>query len=181
MKGGFRKLIFFVLLVGVTYLAYKYMIKPANRHLTEQRARVQKKLNKLEEFEKATVAAVDLAKQMEEITEAINFFESRLPPKSEIHKVLENLTIIAQRQGLHPKTIRPLQIKENCGYIEQPMKMQLVGNYESFYSFILEMEKLPRIIKVRELKLDRLKSVESKVTANFIVSVFFQHESNSAS
>jgi len=167
------------LLVGVTYLAYEYMIKPANRHLTEQKVRVQKKLDKLEEFKKATAAAENLTRQMEQLTEAISFFESKLPPKSEIHKVLENLTVIAQREGLEPKTIRTLEIRDNSGYIEQPMKMQLVGNYESFYSFLLEMENLPRIMKVRELELDKQKQSDGEVSANFIVSVFFQHESDS--
>ena len=176
MTGGFRKAVFFVLLVGVSVAGYKYMIKPANRNLFEARERVQAKLDKLDEFEKATTAAEGLTKQLKQLQEAISFFESKLPPTSEIHKVLEQVTVIAQKQGLKPKTIRTLQKKDNSGYIEQPLKMGLVGNFNSFYSFLLELEKLPRIMKIRELKLDKEDEGEGQIEAEFIVSIFFQNK-----
>jgi type IV pilus assembly protein PilO len=176
MTGGFRKVVFFVLLVGVAVAGYQYMIKPANRYLFELKERVQEKLDKLDEFEKATAAAEGLTKQLEQLQEAITFFESKLPPTSEIHKVLEQVTVIAQKQGLKPKTIRTLKKKDNSGYIEQPIKMGLVGNFNSFYSFLLELEKLPRIMKIRELKLDKSRDDEGQIEADFIVSIFFQNK-----
>jgi len=178
MKGGLRKFVFFVLLLGVTYVAYQYMIKPANLHLAEAKERVQMKLAKLDEFEKATAAVENLSKQLEKLQEAIEFFESKLPPKSEIHKVLEQITVIAQKQGLKPKTIRTLKKKDNSGYIEQPLRMELVGNFNSFYSFLLALEKLPRIMKIRELDLRKQTGHEGQVVANFIVSIFFQHKNS---
>lgn len=176
MTSGFRKAVFFVLLLGVAVVGYEFMIKPANRNLAEARERVKRKLAKLNEFEKAVVAAENLTKQLEQLQEAIEFFESKLPPKSQIHKVLEQVTVIAQKQGLKPKTIRTLKKKDNSGYIEQPLRMGLVGNFNSFYSFLLELEKLPRITKIRELKLDKQISDEGTVSADVIVSIFFQNE-----
>ncbi len=176
MTSGLRKVVFFILLLGVAYGAYQYMIKPANSDLAAKKAQIEKKLTKLAEFEKATVAAKDLNKQLEQLEEAIEFFESKLPPKSEIHKVLEQVTVIAQKQGLKPKTIRTLKEKDNSGYIEQPLEMQLVGDFNSFYSFLLELEKLPRIMKIRELKLDKQTRDEGQIAADFIVSIFFQNK-----
>jgi type IV pilus assembly protein PilO len=154
------------------------MIKPANKNLANHRKKVQAKMIKLQEVEKATAAAKDIAKQLEELEEAITFFESKLPPKSEIYNVLEQVTVIAQKQGLKPKTIRTLQRKVNSGYIEQPLKMQLVGNFNSFYSFLLELEKLPRIMKIREMELKKEKELEGQVASNFIVSIFFQDKNS---
>jgi Tfp pilus assembly protein PilO len=54
--------------------------------------------------------------------------------------------------------------------------MELVGNFSSFYSFLLELEKLPRIIKIRELKLDKEKITEGQISADFILSIFFQNK-----
>ena len=105
MASNLRKVVFFVVLLGVAYVAYRFMIKPANSHLTQQRARVQNKWAKLTEIEQATSAADSLSKQLEELEEAIKFFESKLPPKSEIHKVLEQVTVIAQKQGLKPQKL----------------------------------------------------------------------------
>jgi type IV pilus assembly protein PilO len=174
MIGRFRKVVFFVLLIGVAVVGYRYMIRPANKHLAEAKQRVEAKLAKLAEFEQATAAAEDLTKQLEQLKEAIEFFESRLPPTSEIHKVLEQVTVIAQKQGLKPKTISTLQKKNNNGYVEQPLKMELVGNFNAFYSFLLELEMLPRIMKIRELELEKQGEQEGQVTADFIVSIFFQ-------
>ena len=178
MTGNIRKAVFFILLLGVATVGYQYMIKPANRHLAETKGRVETKLAQLSKFEKAAAAAEDITRQLEELQEAIKFFESKLPPKSQIHEVLEQVTVIAQKQGLKPKTIRTLEKKDNSGYIEQPLKMELEGNFGSFYSFLLELEKLPRIMKIRELKLDKQTKHEGLISANFIVSIFFQNKTS---
>jgi type IV pilus assembly protein PilO len=176
MTSGLRQAIFFLLLIGVAGLGYQLMIKPANRALTQAKQKVDGKRAKLTEYEQATAKAEDLNKQLEQLQEAVRFFESKLPPTSEVHKVLEQVTVIAQKQGLQPKTIRTLAQKNNSGYIEQPMDMKLVGSFTSFYSFLLELEKLPRIMKLRQLKLDKGKVGQGQVGAEFIVSIFFQNK-----
>lgn len=178
MTGGLRKVVFFALLVGVAVVGYRFMIRPANKNLAESKNRVDAKLAKLLEFEKATAAAEDLTKQLEQLQQAIEFFESKLPPTSQIYDVLEQVTVIAQKQGLKPKTIRTLVQKDNSGYVEQPLRMELQGNFNSFYSFLLELEKLPRIMKIRELKLDKQTNGEGQVLADFIVSIFFQNKTS---
>ena len=176
MTSNFRKVVFFILLIGLSVVGYQYMIKPANKNLAEIKSKVDSKLEQLVKFEEATAAAEDITKQLDKLQEAIEFFESKLPPKSQIHEVLEQVTVIAQKKGLKPKTIRTLANKNNSGYIEQPLKMELVGDFSSFYSFLLELEKLPRIMKIRELELDKQKVLEGEISANFIVSIFFQNE-----
>lgn len=178
MTSGMRKVVCFILVLGVTLIAYQYMIKPANEELVKAKDKVQKKLDKLQEFEKATAATKDLTEQLEKLQEAINFFESKLPGTSEIDKVLTNVTVIAQKQGLTSKAIKTLKRKENSGYIEQPLEMQLVGNFNSFYSFLLELEKLPRIMKIRTLELDKQKEHEGRVAAEVVMSIFFQNEAS---
>lgn len=178
MNSNFRKIVFFILLAGLAVVGYQYMIKPANKDLAEAQAKVEAKMDQLTKFEEATAAAEDMNKQLVKLQEAIEFFESKLPPTSQIHEVLEQVTLIAQKQGLKPKTIRTLTKKDNSGYVEQPLKMELDGNFSSFYSFLLEIEKLPRIMKLRELELKKKNSFEGDISANFIVSIFFQNETS---
>jgi type IV pilus assembly protein PilO len=177
MTSGIRKAIFFILLLGVSAAGYQYMVKPANQKLAEARQQVDAKRAKLADFEEATIEPDDLSQQLGQVEEAVRFFESKLPPTSEVHKVLEQVTVIVQKQGLEPKTIRTLPAKEdNNGYVEQPLKMELVGNFNAFYSFLLEIEKLPRIMKIRELKLEKNKNGDGEIAADFIVSIFFQNK-----
>jgi type IV pilus assembly protein PilO len=176
MTSGFRKAVFFILLVGVALAGYRYMIKPANQDLAEAKQKLDGKRAKLAEFEEATAKADDLNKQLAQLEEAVRFFESKLPPTSEIHKVLEQVTVIAQKEGLEPKTIRTLVPKDNSGYVEQPLEMKWVGDFNAFYSFLLEMEKLPRIMKLRQLKLEKESDDQGQVGADFILSIFFQNK-----
>lgn len=174
MNSGLRYLIFFVLIIGMAYVSWAYMIKPANEHLAQERAKMEIIRSKLEELKRATAAAEDLAAQLKKIEEAIAAFESKLPPSSEIHTVLENVTLIAQRHGLNPKSIRTQKNKDNRGYIEQPLEMELHGNFNSYYAFLLELEKLDRITKIRELSLEKTER-EGQTEAEFVMSIFFQN------
>jgi len=175
MKNSLRKFIFFLFLISITFVGYRYMIEPANRRLAEQKNRIINKTARLEKLEEVTKTVKDLNKQLEQLEQAITFFENRLPPKSEIHKVLKQVTEIAQRHNLKPKTIQTLFTTENnSGYIEQPLKMELIGDFNAFYAFLLEMERLPRIMKIRELNVDKQNNFDGCISANFIVSIFFQ-------
>ena len=91
-----------------------------------------------------------------------------------LHKILEQVTIIAQKKGLQFKTIRTLNQKECNGYIEQPIQMELYGNFNSYYSFLLDLENLPRITKIRELELKKDTKNDGYANAKFNVSIFFQ-------
>ncbi len=175
MTSGFRHLIFFVLLIGMAYIAWAYMIKPANAYLADERTSMEVKRAKLAELERARATADDLKAQLVRVEEAIKVFESKLPPKSEIYTVLENVTLIAQKHGLTPKTIRALKNLDNRGYIEQPLKMELHGDFNSYYSFLLELERMDRITKIRELSLKKKSQYEGQTEATFVMSIFFQN------
>jgi len=173
MNSSLRYLIFFILIVGMAYVSWAYMIKPANENLSQEQAKMEAMRAKLNELESATAAAQDLEAQLKKIEEAIKAFESKLPPSSEIHTVLQDVTLIAQRHGLTPKSIRTQKSTENRGYIEQPLAMELTGNFNSYYAFLLELEKLDRITKIRKLKLEKTER-EGQTEATFVMSIFFQ-------
>jgi type IV pilus assembly protein PilO len=170
-----RKLVFLILVVGLAWAGHQYVIRPAQQSLCESKDRLKLNRMKLSEFEKTTNTAADLTKQLEQLRDAITFFEKKLPPTSEIYSVLEQITLIAQKQGLNPKSIRTLGQKQNSGYIEQPLEMKFEGNFTAFYSFLLEIEKMPRIMKVRKLDVNKTRQLEGQISSDCIVSIFFQN------
>jgi len=175
MSSSAKNALFFALLVGLAIVGYRFMIRPSNKQLAAAKQRVQAKLARLSEFEKATAKAQDINRQMAQVDQALAFFESKLPPTSQIHKVLEQITLIAQRQGLDPKSIRTLARKDGSAYVEQPLSLQLQGNFNAFYSFLLELERLPRIMKVSKMDLVKPRDQRAGViTADLVISIFFQ-------
>ena len=170
-----RKIVFLMLVVGLAWVGHRFVIRPAQQSLCESKDRLKLNRMKLSEFEKTTNTAADLTKQLEQLRDAITFFEQKLSPTSEIYSVLEQITLIAQKQGLNPKSIRTLGQKQNSGYIEQPLEMKLEGNFSAFYSFLLEIEKMPRIMKVRKLDVNKTRQLDGQISTDCIVSIFFQN------
>jgi type IV pilus assembly protein PilO len=177
MTSGIRQIVFFVLMIGMAYASWAYMIRPANAALTQQRAAMKQKQAKLTELDRAKNTASDLDEQLKQVEEAIRVFESKLPPKSEIDRILENVTLIAQKQGLTAKTISSLKTSNRNGHIEQPLKMELQGDFNSFYAFLLELERMDRITKIRELTLKKKSQYEGQTEATFVMSIFFMDSS----
>ena len=177
MNSNVRKIVFFVMTMGMTYASYAYMIKPANRDLARQKEQLVQKTNKLRELEKAPKVQEEIAAQLTRLQSSINILESKLPPKKEIHSVLEDVTVIAQQNGLTPKSIRTLAQKSSNGYIEQPIKMELHGDFKSYYSFLLSLEKLDRITKIREMMIKKDTNEDGLMKASFVISIFFQNAS----
>ena len=73
MSGNLRKIIFLVILLGVSYVGYAFMIRPANKHLTEQKLQVENKLQKFQELEEAAdseLSEVDEAETESDVTES---------------------------------------------------------------------------------------------------------------
>lgn len=176
MNSGLRKLILFLAVVSVAFLAWKYMIEPANLAAKKTQKRIEEKQRKLTEIEKVKSTAENLSKKLESLENTIKVLESRLPPESEIYKVLRQVSTIAENQKLETTTVRTMETTENRGYIEQPLKIQLKGRYDGFYSFLLELENLPRIMKVRQLNINKQRDTEGEVQVNLVVSVFFEKE-----
>lgn len=175
MWQSLRKLVFLTLVVALAWVGYRFVIHPAQESLYESKERLKLNRMKLSEFDRTTNVALDLTKQLEQLRDAITFFEKKLPPTSEIYSVLEQITLIAQKQGLNPKSIRTLGQKQNSGYVEQPLEMKLEGSFTAFYSFLLEIEKMPRIMKVRKLDVNKTRELEGEITTDCIVSIFFQN------
>jgi type IV pilus assembly protein PilO len=174
MNSAIRKLVFFVALIGLAYVSHTRMIRPANAQMADQKAKLLEKQAKLRKLESAPAAAEELQEQLGRLSKAVTFFESKLPPASEIETVLQDVTVIAKRNNLNSKMIRTLKTKRSNGYIELPLKMELQGDFKSYYSFLLELEQLDRITKIRELSLKKDDDSQGQIDASFVISIFFQ-------
>lgn len=174
MNTVLRRVVFFVALVGLAYVSHTKMIRPANAEMASQKTRLIEKQAKLAKLQSAPAAAEELKAQLDRLSQAVVFFESKLPPASEIDSVLENVTIIAKRNNLASNMIKTLRKKSNNGYFELPLKMELSGNFKSFYSFLLELEQLDRITKIRELTLSKNEEEQGRVDASFTISIFYR-------
>ena len=83
---------------------------------------------------------------------------------------------MAESNSLQTKTIKTLKSERNGGYSEQPIQMTLSGDFHGFYSFLLQLEKLSRITRVSQLKLDKITTKEGEMQAQMTMSIFFESD-----
>ncbi len=176
MKLGIRELLFFGLLAAMPIGSYFWIFKPANENWKLHREQYQQQTEKLQELTKALQKIDDLNTEVEKLAEAVSFFESKLPGRHEIHKVLEDVTRIADKQKLETRLFKTEKTKPFSLYNEQPIEMELYGSFESFYQFLLDLEQMQRITKVSKMEISKDENVPGAMTVKFVLSIFYDNK-----
>lgn len=181
MRFGVREVMFVVLLIAIPTGAYWWIFKPANDRMEKQRCETEAKSQKLANLQKALVGIKDLNKEVDKLQGAVSFFHNKLPKHHEIHHVLEQVTKIAEKHRLETRNFKTDKPISGPAYSEQPIEMEIFGNFNSYYQFVLDLERLPRITKVREMELKKDKDQEGKMSAKMKMSIYFDHTLESKS
>jgi len=183
MKFGIRELIFFVVLLAVPLASYFYVFKPHNEDIQKAREELEHKEEALSRLAAMDAEIADIQTAIEEGRENIRIIESKLPSANGVHEILEQITQIAKRNRLHVKRFETHDDVPAATYREKPIRMEIDGSFDGFYEFLIELENLPRITRVHELKLERLEEKELEeysgdtlgwMRAEFELSIYFQ-------
>ena len=174
MRFGFREFVFVVLLLAMPVASYFFVFQPRSARDAEALAEIRKKQQKLDQLEAATKNMLDLGEEIDKLSEAIAVFEQKLPEQREVEVILEEVWKLAAAHSLKPKSVRTDKIAGTAHYAELPIKMEIIGDFDGFYSFLLSLEKLPRITRMPEMKLKKIEGEEGKMTADITLSIFFE-------
>jgi type IV pilus assembly protein PilO len=174
MRIGFRELLFLMVLLGVLGCSYFVIFQRANAHRVAVQADTDAKRAKLAELHQATAGISDMNRKIDELQKAIDFFESKLPQQREVDTILKEVTQLTEANGLTTKTFRTLKGESTPNYAEQPIEMTLSGDFTGFYSFLLAVEKLPRLTRVTRMNLQKINDHDGQMTAQLVLSIFFE-------
>ncbi len=175
MRFGFRETAFVMLLVGMLVAAYFFVFKPRNEQNAQALDEIRLKQEKLHQLESATRNINDLGKEIDHLAQVINVFEKKLPSQREVDVILKQVWQLATEHHLIPKSVRTDKAVPAAQYSELPIRMTITGDFDGFYSFLLDLEKLPRITRLPQMTLKRveLPSGGSTLEASMVLSVFF--------
>jgi type IV pilus assembly protein PilO len=174
MRFGFRELIFVVAMLGLLGSSYLLVFQKSNAKRQQLQADIESKQRALSNLQQATSGIEDMNTKIDELQQAIAFFESKLPQEKEIDKILTEVWQKAEENSLNNRSVKPLRAERAAGYSEQPIQMQLSGDFNGFYSFLLQLEKLPRITRVTNMELKKIDDRDGAMTANVTLSIFFE-------
>jgi type IV pilus assembly protein PilO len=174
MRFGIRELIFLLLLLAMPVASCFFVFQPRTRQMHEAQDEMVKKRLKLRELRAATRRFEDLGVQIEKLTAAIEMFEQKLPARREEQVVLQQVWELAARNDLVPQSIRPGKPVPSAHYAELPISLAIKGNFDGFYRFMLDLEKLSRITRMPRLEFVQLPQTQGDVAVLMTLSVFFE-------
>jgi len=170
-----RQSAFVALVLAVPVTAYFTVFMPQNERIEEVRADIREKELMLEKLELVTGRASDLASANREIESAALDIESRLPNTREVDVVLEQVADLALASDLELEKVKAGAPTPSAKYREQPLEMTVRGDFESFYTFLVELEKLDRLTRLPDMHITRLdRDGDGALEAKFTLSIYFQ-------
>ena len=183
MRLGLRELIFFIVLLAVPVGSFFYVFKPRNDQISEARKEIQVKQARLDSLAAVESKIDDIGLAIEEGRESIQLIEAKLPSEQDVQGLLQGVSQTAKRNKLNVKSFKSEKIVPAALYMEQPIKVQMSGEFDGFYQFLLELENLPRITRIHQLKLERADGKggpkdedlpPGSMKAEFTLSIYFQ-------
>lgn len=197
MRFGLRELIFLVVLLAVPIASFMFVFKPRNEEINQARQEVDAKTEKLEQLRQVQGQLNDLGQAIEEWRKAIEMIEAKLPSERGIEDILEQVWNLAEDNGLQILGTHAEPAVPAATYMELPLKIEMYGDFDGFYQFLLELEQLPRITRVHEMAVNRAGHTsrgsrgrsrrgpadevpEGTMEAEFILSIYYQPEQSRA-
>jgi len=180
MKIGFREIIFLTLMAGLLAVAFLFF-KKSDKKRVDLLTEIRKEQAALTNLRTATAGIADLGKKLDELQQAITFFESKLPAEKEMDKILKEVWQMAESNNLTTKKVQTMRSDRSSNFSEQPIQLSLSGDFNGYYSFLLQLEKLPRLTRITDMKLAKISDRDGEMTAQMTMSIFFEPETAAAS
>ena len=115
------------------------------------------------EFTTKAREAANLNDYKDQIAELESLLEAQLrqlPNSNEVANLLDDISFIAQDNGLNLVSIRwESEVKKDI-YTELPMSIVVTGTYEQLGSFAADTAALPRIVTIDRFNLERVKTAK---------------------
>lgn len=149
--------VIFILVVLIFFLTYYLKISDLNNDLEAAKTKEQtlRKTYESRSFEAANLDAYRA--QMEEMNGTFKSLLSRLPSKTEVPGLLEDIGARGTESGL---TINATTIEADKAaeyYIEVPLKINVDGGYHDMGGFISGVASMPRIVTLHDYVITKKK------------------------
>jgi type IV pilus assembly protein PilO len=181
MKFGIREIIFVALMVALLGGTYVFVFSKTNAKRESLNADIASMQKRLADLHAATAGIEDMNAKIDELSHAIDFFEKKLPKEKDVGDMLPQFWDMAKTNSLQSKSVKPDKPEVGPSYCELPIQMSLSGDFNGFYSFLLQLEKLPRITRITQMNLQKINDRDGEMQAKITLSIFFEPDTGGSS
>jgi len=165
------KIIFIVILCLIAGGAGIYF--DTNKQLESLKAAENEEYKLRTTFDEKQSKAANLeayAQQLEDMKQSFGALLRQLPNKTEIESLLTDISQTGIASGLEIEYFKPEGLSPKEFYAEFPIKLRVTGRYHQFGKFVSGVAALPRIVTMRDIKINKPKGktgvqLEMEVTA----------------
>jgi type IV pilus assembly protein PilO len=179
MRFGLRSLILLLVLCAMPVASFFLVFKPQNQRIEQAKLDIEHKKELLSKLRQETSRNADLVRANAEIDATIDSIEDRLPTGKEIDSVVRQVSDLAVQAGLGAPAMKSTKPVQAALYMEQPLEMQLGGDFSGFFTFLVNLERLPRITRIPDMKLRSVDREGEDLQAEFTLSIYFQDDGGS--
>ncbi len=161
-----------ILVVVIVFAYFFYMpkqtkisnLKKEKKEVAGELAKAKLDANQLKTYEK----------KMEEAKVQFEIVKNTLPEKKDIPSLLTSISQAGRDSGLEFELFKPNKEVKKQFYAEIPVSIQLLGQYHNIAVFFDKVASLPRIVNIRNIKLNsstkdsNLKTTCQAVTYRFL-------------
>lgn len=166
----------FLLAASVAGFYFLY-VGPTLSHDEELTTEMEKRQRALADLERSTAGIDDINRKIKDLQDAIQFFESKLPARKDVEGIVDQVWKLANANSLTTKTIRSLHEEKQASFSEQQIEMNLSGDFNGFYLFVQQLERLPRLMRVTDMTLDKINERDGEMQAKLVLSIYFDPSS----
>ena len=144
-----------IILVCTGVAAGGYFLFVKNK-ITELEVAEKRENTLKKEFEGLQKQAVNLEEYKQQLIDINNTFGEmlrRLPKKTEISGLLNDISQTGLSSGVEFQLFKPLAERHIEFYAELPIQMRMTGTYHEFGNFVSEVAALPRIVTLHNIKI----------------------------
>lgn len=145
-----------VLLLIFTGANYAFIYTPRNNKITELDQKISTLYDKIEEGNRIAARLSGLRKEFQELTDKMAFIEVLLPKEKDIPAFLVMLQETMDVFHIDFTNFSPqnLLMEKDALYAQLPIRLTFTANYFEMVKFLDRLENFPRIVEVKDLKLN---------------------------
>ncbi|RMH30305.1 MAG: hypothetical protein D6692_02345 [Planctomycetota bacterium] len=181
MQFGTRELVLFLTVLLLPVVSYFTIFQPQNERIESAKADITHKQELLTQLRRETARSKDLEAVNNELQERIGEIEARLPNNKAVDQIVRQVSELAIQSGLQPPSLKSEKPVAAARYREQPLTMETEGSFQGYYQFLLNLERLPRITRVVDMKVSESREEGTDIKAEFTLSIYFREDEGSAS
>jgi Tfp pilus assembly protein PilO len=131
--------------------------------LCEARERLARQRVELAAARREVTARVDTKQAVRAAARALRHATMRLPDRRELAALLAEVARSARDARLDLVSLRPKAERTATDHVEVPVELQVRGSYTRTLGFLRRLEKLSRLVRVGDLKLERQEGAGGRI------------------